>query len=207
VTAVRRVLDQPNQDLPEIARSLLFALGEDPDREGLADTPRRVAESLTFLTQGYEMDPRAIVEGALFEHQGHDVVVVRDIPVYSLCEHHLLPFFGRAHIAYLPAGKVIGLSKLSRLVDVFARRLQLQERLTRQVAEAIDEVVAPRGVGVVMEARHLCVEMRGVAKINSDTVTSCLLGELRDDPAIRAQFSALLFTARDRGDRTGPLEL
>lgn len=207
MTAVRRVLDQPNQDLSEIARSLLVAFGEDPNREGLAETPRRVAESLTFLTQGYGMDPRAVVGDALFEHQGDDVVVVRDISVYSLCEHHLLPFFGRAHIAYLPAGKVIGLSKLSRLVDVFARRLQLQERLTRQVAEAIEEVVAARGVGVVIEARHLCVEMRGVAKINSEAVTSCLLGELRDDPAMRTQFSALLSIPRAPEGRTASFEL
>lgn len=200
MSAVRRIPDISSDDLQEIARALLLAIGEDPDREGLADTPRRVAESLLFLTKGYGVDPRAVVRGALFEHQGDDTVIVRDIPFYSLCEHHLLPFFGRAHIAYLPAGKVIGLSKLSRLVDLFARRLQLQERLTRQLAEAIEQVVAPRGVGVVVEARHLCVEMRGVGKVDGETVTSCLLGEVRDDPLIRSQFSDALFGGGKRLD-------
>ena len=198
MSAVRRLPELPDNDLHEIGRALLLAIGEDPDREGLAETPRRVAESWRYLTQGYGTDPRAVVRHALFEHQGDDAVLVRDIPFYSICEHHLLPFFGHARIAYLPSGKVIGLSKLSRLVDVFARRLQLQERLTRQVAQAIDEVVSPRGVGVVIEARHLCVEMRGVAKINSDTVTSCLLGEVRDDPVMLSQFSAMLFGTHGR---------
>ena len=188
-----RALDgAPFDDLQDAARELLIAIGEDPSREGLAETPRRVAESLQFLTEGYGVDPRSVVEDALFEHAGDDLVVVRDIPFHSLCEHHLLPFFGRAHIAYLPADRVVGLSKLSRLVDVFARRLQIQERLTRQVAEAIDEVVSPRGVGVIVEARHMCVEMRGVAKFDSDTVTSCLLGELRDDPALAARFDGMI---------------
>ena len=188
-----RALDgSPFDDLQDAARELLIAIGEDPQREGLAETPRRVAESLLFLTEGYAIDPRSVVEDALFEHSGDDLVVLRDIPFHSLCEHHLLPFFGRVHIAYLPADKVVGLSKLSRLVDVFARRLQIQERFTRQVAEAIDEIVRPRGVGVVVEARHMCVEMRGVAKFDSDTVTSCLLGEVRDDSAVAARFNDLV---------------
>ncbi|HKC20673.1 MAG TPA: GTP cyclohydrolase I FolE, partial [Candidatus Dormibacteraeota bacterium] len=152
----------PNQELEEATRRMLAAIGEDLDREGLADTPRRVAESMSYLTEGYAVSPRQVVRNALFHHEGDDLVTVRDIPFYSLCEHHLLPFFGRCHIAYLPAGRVIGLSKLPRLVDAFAHRLQLQERLTRQVAEAIEEVADPRGVAVVMEGRHLCVEMRGV---------------------------------------------
>ena len=185
---------------------MLVAIGEEPGREGLLDTPRRVAESMAFLTEGYGMSARAVVRDALFEQEGDDAVVVRDIPFYSLCEHHLLPFFGRVHIAYLPAGKVVGLSKLSRLVDVFARRLQLQERLTRQLADAIQDVVSPRGVGVVVEARHLCVEMRGVGKIDSDTVTSCLLGDMRD-PIARDQVSDLLFKPLARGERPRSFEL
>jgi GTP cyclohydrolase I len=178
----------PNDDLRDATRRILSAVGEDPEREGLQDTPRRVAESLAYLTEGYGVSPRQVVRNALFHHQGEDLVTVRDIPFYSLCEHHLLPFFGRCHIAYLPAGKIVGISKLPRLVDVFAHRLQLQERLTRQLAEAIDEVVSPRGVAVVMEGRHLCVEMRGVEKLDSNTVTSCLIGEFRDNQALHAEF-------------------
>jgi GTP cyclohydrolase I len=182
----------PNGELEESARRMLVALGEDPDREGLSDTPRRVAESLTYLTEGYGISPHQVVGRALFQHEGDDLVTVRDIPFYSLCEHHILPFFGRCHVAYLPAGRVIGLSKLPRLIDIFAHRLQLQERLTRQVAEAIDEVAQPRGVAVVMEARHLCVEMRGVEKLDSDTVTSCLLGDFRENAALRNEFLDLV---------------
>jgi GTP cyclohydrolase I len=192
VSLPRKVEGSPFDDLQDAAREMLVAIGEDPSREGLVETPRRVAESLMFLTEGYGIDPRQVVEGALFEHAGDDLVVVRDIPFHSLCEHHVLPFFGRVHIAYLPAGKVVGLSKLARLVDVFARRLQMQERFTRQVAETIDELVRPRGVGVVVEARHMCVEMRGVGKFDSDTVTSCVLGEVRDDPAVAARFTQLI---------------
>jgi GTP cyclohydrolase IA len=182
----------PLEELKALTRRMLRALGEDPDREGLVDTPRRVAESLTYLTDGYGVDPRQVVKGALYEHQGGDLVTVRDIPFYSLCEHHLLPFFGRCHIGYVPAGKVIGLSKLPRLVDLFSHRLQLQERLTSQVAEAIDEVLRPRGVAVVMEARHLCVEMRGVEKAHSDTVTSSRLGELQENVSRHAEFLELV---------------
>jgi GTP cyclohydrolase IA len=186
----------PIEELKALTRRMLMALGEDPDREGLLDTPRRVAESMSYLTDGYGMDPRQVVNGALYEHQGSDLVAIRGIPFYSLCEHHLLPFFGRCHIGYLPAGKVIGLSKVPRLVDLFAHRLQLQERLTRQVAETIDQIVRPHGVVVVMEARHLCVEMRGVEKLDSDTLTSCRLGELHANEAAHGEFLDLLGSER-----------
>lgn len=182
----------PIEELAAITRRMLVALGEDPEREGLVDTPARVAESLTYLTEGYGVDPRQVVGSALYEYEGDDLVTVRNIPFYALCEHHVLPFFGRCHIGYLPAGKVIGLSKLPRLVDVFAHRLQIQERLTRQIAEAVQRVLQPRGVAVVMEARHLCVEMRGVEKANSDNVTSCLLGGFRENAALRAEFLELI---------------
>ena len=182
----------PNEELKAVTRRMLVALGEDPEREGLADTPRRVAESLIYLTDGYGVDPRQVVGSALYEHEGDDLVTVRDLPFYSLCEHHLLPFFGRCHVGYLPAGKVIGLSKLPRLIDVFAHRLQIQERLTREIAEAVDRVLRPQGVAVVIEARHLCVEMRGVEKTHGDTVTSCLLGGLRENAGVRAEFLDLV---------------
>ena len=171
---------------------MLEELGEDPAREGLADTPRRVAESLRFLTEGYDLDPAEIVGDALFEEDYDDLVVVRDVGFFSLCEHHLLPFFGRAHIAYVPRGKVVGLSKLPRIVDAFAHRLQLQERMTRQIAEALNDVLDPSGVAVVVEARHLCMEMRGVEKQDSETITSCMLGTFRDDPRTRSEFLDLI---------------
>jgi len=176
------------EELEEAARRILLALGEDADREGLEATPRRVARSLLDLTDGYGADVKALVRGALYEHAGDEPVTIRDIPFYSLCEHHLLPMFGRCHVSYLPAGRVIGLSKLPRIVDVFAHRLQLQERLTREIAESIEEVVGARGVAVLMEARHLCVEMRGVEKAASETVTTCLLGAYRSDDQLRAEF-------------------
>jgi len=178
----------PLDELRESTRRILLAIGEDPEREGLVETPRRVAESLSYLTDGYGVDPRSVVRSALYEHAGEELVLVRNIPFYSLCEHHLLPFFGRCHIGYMPAGKVIGLSKLPRLVDVFAHRLQLQERLTQEIGGAVEKILKARGVAVVMQARHLCVEMRGVEKVDSDTVTSALLGRLRDDAALRAEF-------------------
>ena len=188
-------LPQPRhriEELEEAARRILLALGEDPDREGLEATPRRVARSLLDLTDGYGTDVKVLVRGALYEHAGDEPVTIRDIPFYSLCEHHLLPMFGRCHVSYLPAGRVIGLSKLPRIVDVFAHRLQLQERLTREIAESIEEVVGARGVAVLMEARHLCVEMRGVEKAASETVTSCLLGAYRDDARLRDEFMSLV---------------
>lgn len=179
-------------ELRDVARRLLVAIGEDPDREGLVETPRRVADAMAQLTEGYWASPRAVVGDALFEHSGEDLVLLRDIPFYSLCEHHLLPFFGRCHIGYVPRGQVIGLSKLPRLVDVFARRLQLQERLTEEIAGAVEEVLQPLGVAVMMQARHLCLEMRGVERLQASTVTSTYLGVLRDDAARRGEFQDLV---------------
>jgi GTP cyclohydrolase I len=179
-------------ELPAVVGRLLEELGEDTTREGLVDTPRRVAESLRHLTEGYGLDPAEIVGDALFNEDYDDMVVVRGVNFFSLCEHHLLPFFGRAHVAYLPKGKVVGLSKVPRIVDAFAHRLQLQERLTRQIAEALNEVLEPEGVAVVIEARHLCLEMRGVEKQDTETVTSCMLGAFRDDLRTRAEFLDLI---------------
>jgi GTP cyclohydrolase I len=184
------------EELEELARGMLIALGEDPEREGLEATPRRVARAWMDLTDGYGADIHAVARGALYEHVGNDPVTVRDIPYYSICEHHLLPMFGRCHIGYLPSGRVIGLSKLPRIVDVFAHRLQLQERMTREIAEAVAEVVGARGVAVVMEARHLCMEMRGVEKGSSETVTSCMLGAYLTDTQLRAEFMNLVQRAR-----------
>jgi GTP cyclohydrolase I len=179
----------PYDELAETVAALLERLGENPEREGLLDTPTRVAESLRYLTEGYAADPATIVGDALFALDGYDdMVVVKDIAFFSLCEHHLLPFFGRAHIGYVPNGKVVGLSKLARLIDAYSRRLQVQERMTREIAEAIHTVVNPRGVGVVIEGRHLCIEMRGVEKESSQTVTSCMLGVFRSDQRTHAEF-------------------
>ena len=169
-------------------------MGEDPDRQGLRGTPDRVARSLRFLTEGTEMDASEVVEGALFEQDYDELVLVKDIPVFSLCEHHLLPFFGTANVSYVPDGRVVGLSKIPRIVDVFARRLQVQERLTRQVAEALLSVTGARGAAVVVAARHLCMEMRGVEKIGGQTVTSCMLGCFRSDARTRAEFLDLIRT-------------
>jgi len=174
--------------LEALVREMLTRVGEDPAREGLQRTPSRVAESLAVLTEGYRQDPKEILNGAIYEHEADEMVVIKDIEVYSLCEHHLLPFFGRAHVAYLPAGRIVGLSKLARVVDVYARRLQVQERMTMEVARAIEDALRPRGVGVVIEAYHLCMMMRGVAKQNSKTVTSCMLGGFRRDARTRQEF-------------------
>jgi GTP cyclohydrolase I len=180
---------KPDDELADTVAALLEQLGENPDREGLLETPGRVAESLRFLTEGYAADPATIVGDALFAVEDYDdMVIVKDIAFFSLCEHHLLPFFGRAHIGYVPEGRVVGLSKLPRLVDAYSHRLQLQERMTRDIAEAINTVVTPRGVGVVVEGRHLCIEMRGVEKESSQTVTSCMLGVFRSDQRTRAEF-------------------
>ena len=170
----------------------LRLLGEDPDREGLAHTPDRVADSLRFLTSGYAQSLEDVVGHAVFAEPYEEMVLVKDIELYSLCEHHLLPFFGKAHVAYLPKGRILGLSKLARLVDMFARRLQVQERLTTQIAEAVDEVLQPYGVAVVIEAAHLCMMMRGIQKQNSQTLTSCMLGSFRDDEKSRAEFLELI---------------
>jgi GTP cyclohydrolase I len=173
-------------------RELLRAVGEQPEREGLRDTPQRVRKSLGFLTDGYGRSPREVLGTAIFEEQYDEMVLVKDIELYSLCEHHMLPFFGKAHIAYIPNGRIVGLSKLPRLVDLFSRRLQVQERLTTQIAESLWELLEPRGVGVVIEASHLCMMMRGVQKQNSQTVTSCLLGCFKDSPQTRSEFLDLV---------------
>lgn len=175
-----------------IVRQLLVELGEDPDREGLRNTPKRVEKAMKFLTSGYQADVKAIVNDALFTVDYNEMVIVRDIDFYSLCEHHLLPFFGKCHVAYIPDGRVIGLSKIPRLVDVFARRLQLQERLTSQVAETILETIRPKGVAVVCEGTHLCMSMRGVEKQNSFAVTSAMHGIFRDNARTRMEFLELI---------------
>lgn len=175
-------------------RSVLRQLGENPEREGLLKTPERVAKSLRFLTRGYQQDVDKILNGALFHVAYDEMVIVKDIEVFSLCEHHLLPFFGRCHVAYVPSDRVIGLSKIPRLVDAFARRLQVQERLTTEIAETIMEKIKPQGVGVVIEARHLCMIMRGVEKQNSVAVTSAMLGVFRDCDQTRAEFLRLVRT-------------
>ncbi|MGD0832384.1 MAG: GTP cyclohydrolase I FolE [Terracidiphilus sp.] len=175
----------------EIYRELLSRMGEDPNRQGLQATPGRVEKSMTFLTKGYEEDPARILRGALFDEDYDEMVIVKDIEIFSLCEHHMLPFFGKVHVAYIPNGKVIGLSKIPRLVEVFSRRLQIQERLTRQIADAIQDAIAPQGVGVVIEARHLCMMMRGIEKQHSSTVTSSMQGCFRQKET-RLEFLSLV---------------
>src|ERR671919_731201 len=178
--------------MQEHIREILKAIGEDPDREGLARTPERVAEALSFLTRGYAMDPAKVINDALFTEDYEEMIVQRDIDFFSLCEHHLLPFFGKAHVAYIPHHKIVGISKLARLVDVYARRLQVQERLTNQIANTIMEKLEPLGVAVVMEAEHLCMRMRGVEKQNSLIITSTLLGAFRTRQETRAEFMNLI---------------
>jgi len=176
----------------ELLRELLLRLGEDPDRDGLARTPERMQKSLEFLTRGYQQDADKVLQGALFDVTYDEMVIVKDIEMFSLCEHHMLPFFGKVHVAYIPNGKVLGLSKIPRLVDIFARRLQVQERLTVQIAETIQNAIQPQGVGVVVEARHLCVMMRGVEKQHSSAVTSHMLGSFRTLQNTRDEFLALI---------------
>lgn len=178
--------------LADTIRTLLADLGEDPQREGLLRTPERVAESLRFLTRGYQQDAAAIINDALFIEENKEMVVVRDVDFFSLCEHHLLPFFGKCHIAYIPNHKIIGLSKLARLVEMFSRRLQVQERLTKQIADTIATSLDPLGVAVVMEAEHLCMQMRGVEKQNSVAVTSTMLGAFKESPVTRSEFLELI---------------
>ena len=180
------------QALAEYFRGLIEGLGEDPDREGLRDTPLRAAKAMRFLTRGYTQSLEDIVNNALFESKIDEIVMVKDIELYSMCEHHLLPFIGRCHVGYLPNGRVIGLSKIARIVDMFARRLQIQEQLTQQIAEAIMNSAGARGVGVIIEARHLCMAMRGVEKQNSVMKTSVLLGSFRDNAPTRAEFLQLI---------------
>src|SRR6201992_215492 len=176
----------------ELAREMLVRLGEQPDREGLLRTPERYAKALKDLTKGYHEDPDKVLQGALFDVSYDEMVIVKDIEMFSLCEHHILPFFGKVHVAYIPNGKVLGLSKIPRLVDIFARRLQVQERLTVQVAETIQNAIQPQGVGVVIEARHLCVMMRGVEKQHSSAVTSHMMGSFRSSDKTREEFLSLI---------------
>ena len=190
------LIQKPTRDLQEfstqeIYQEMLSRLGEDPNRDGLQRTPERMEKSLQFLTKGYTEDARKILRGALFNVEYDEMVIVKDVEVFSLCEHHMLPFFGKVHVAYIPKGKVIGLSKIPRLVEVFARRLQVQERLTRQIAEAIEDAIHPQGVGVVVEARHLCMMMRGIEKQHSSTVTSTMLGAFREQQT-RNEFLSLV---------------
>jgi len=175
----------------EMYREILNRLGEDPSRDGLLATPGRVEKAMAFLTKGYNEDPTKILRGAMFDVDYDEMVIVKDVEMFSLCEHHMLPFFGKVHVAYIPNGKVIGLSKIARLVDVFARRLQVQERMTRQIADTIQEAISPQGVGVVIEARHLCMMMRGVEKQRSSTVTSAMVGCFRQKET-RAEFLSLV---------------
>lgn len=188
-------LSKRDEVLPAMAsnyRNLLKNIGEDPTREGLLDTPMRAAKALNFFTKGYQESLPDVVKNAVFTEQTDEMVVVKDIEMFSLCEHHLVPFMGHVSIGYLPRGKVLGLSKLARIVEMFSRRLQVQERLTREIANAVWEAVEPAGVGVVVEAGHMCMVMRGVQKINSKTVTSCMLGHFRDDPKTRQEFLTLV---------------
>ena len=180
----------------DIYVELLRRMGEDPERDGLLNTPKRMEKSMAFLTQGYQQTVEAVLHDALFDVDYDEMVIVKDIEFYSLCEHHLLPFFGKAHIAYLPQGKVVGLSKIPRIVDVFARRLQVQERLTQQIAEAIEDAIRPQGVGVVIEAQHLCMMMRGVEKQSSSTVTSSMRGVFKTQLQTRNEFLSLVQSSR-----------
>ena len=183
---------KPGDPIADLVDSLLVELGEDPDRQGLKATPDRVARAMRELTNGYGVKPEDVIADAVFDQDYDEMVVVKDINFYSLCEHHLLPFFGQVHVGYLPKGKVVGLSKIPRLVEVFSHRLQIQEQLTRQIAEALNGALAPRGVGVVVEARHLCIEMRGVETPGGRMMTSCMLGTFRRDPRTRAEFLDLV---------------
>src|SRR5271163_361119 len=192
-SAVKVMPPQDNDEsIADLLQKVLLKLGEDPSREGLARTAERSDKALRFLTSGYETDVQSIVNGAIFEEQCDEMVVVKDIEFYSMCEHHLLPFFGTMHVAYLPNNKLIGLSKIPRIVDMFARRLQLQERLTHQVAETLNDVLRPKGVGVICEARHFCMMMRGVEKQHSGTVTSAMLGGFRERKETRDEFLSLV---------------
>jgi GTP cyclohydrolase I len=182
----------------EHVRALLRTIGEDPDREGLLKTPERVARALQFLTKGYHEDPSTILNSALFTEEYSEMIVLKDLDFFTLCEHHMLPFFGKAHVAYIPSNKILGLSKLARLFEVFARRLQVQERLTTQVAQSLMGAIDPQGVGVVVEAEHLCMRMRGVEKQNSIVVTSCMLGTFRSRQETREEFMTLIRSRNGR---------
>ena len=183
---------KPGDPIAELVESLLVELGEDPSRQGLKATPDRVSRAFRELTDGYGVKPEEVIADAVFDQDYDEMVVVKDIPFYSLCEHHMLPFFGQVHVGYLPRGKVVGLSKIPRLVEVFSHRLQIQEQLTREIAEALNAALAPKGVGVVVEGRHLCMEMRGVETPGGRMMTSCMLGTFRRDPRTRAEFLNLV---------------
>ena len=187
-----RLEDEKLETLEHSFREILEAIGEDPERQGLLKTPVRAARAMEFLTQGYRQSVEEIINGAIFDSDASEIILVKDIELYSMCEHHLIPFIGRAHVAYIPNGKVIGLSKIARIVDVFARRLQIQENLTTQIAESLMSCLQPSGVAVVVEAKHLCMMMRGVEKQNSVMKTSCLLGSFKEDARTRSEFLSLL---------------
>lgn len=191
----QQILDNKELSLPQLIERILLTLGENPKREGLLKTPHRVARSLEELSSGYMVDIDSLINKAIFNEDYNEMVVVKDIHFYSLCEHHLLPFFGEAHVAYIPNGKIIGLSKIPKLVDVFARRLQVQERMTQQIADILMKKLSPMGVGVVIEARHLCLEMRGAKCQNSPTVTSAMLGAFRNDARTRKEFLSFIHRA------------
>ena len=185
------VTDLSGVAFPELVAEMIRRLGDDPEREGMRDTPERVAESLKFLTSGYRMTAEDAVGDAVFEEEHHNMVLVKDIEMYSLCEHHLLPFFGKVHVAYIPDGRIMGISKAARLVDTYARRFQVQERMTEQIAQALWDIIKPQGVGVIVEAYHLCMMMRGVEKQNSKTITSAMRGVFMDDQRTRDEFLRL----------------
>jgi GTP cyclohydrolase I len=176
----------------QLVRELLIEIGEDPEREGLLKTPERVAKAYAFLTSGYRQDVETVINNAIFESHANNMIICREIEVYSMCEHHMLPFFGKAHVAYIPNGKIVGLSKIPRIVEIFSRRLQVQERLTQQIAQTLYDALTPDGVGVVIEARHMCMMMRGVEKQNSAATTSSMLGIFRDDVKTRGEFLHLI---------------
>jgi GTP cyclohydrolase IA len=185
--------------LADLYHEVLLRIGEDPERDGLKRTPERMEKAIQFLTRGYNENPTKLLRDALFDVDYDEMVIVKDVEMFSLCEHHMLPFFGKVHVAYLPKGKVIGLSKIPRLIDVFARRLQVQERLTKEIADSIQDAIDPLGVGVVIEARHLCMMMRGVEKQHSATVTSAMLGAFRDDQQTRSEFLSLIGSSKPNG--------
>lgn len=190
-------IGEPHDAIEDYVAGMLKELGEDPARDGLRKTPSRVAKAMRFFTQGYQRDPASVLNGALFDVDYDEMVLVKDIDFYSLCEHHLVPFFGRAHVGYIPDGKVVGLSKIPRTVDMFARRLQVQERLTMEIAETLERVLKPKGVGVVIEAKHLCMMSRGVEKQNSFAITSSMRGSFEADPKTRSEFMELIRHQKD----------